>query len=75
MEDEVEDLASALFALLTARLEDTAALAAQGQGRAPQLVQHERAQELEAMIRDAHTLARALLRVTMPRQGPVGEVP
>ena len=69
MEEDVDELILRLFALLTAQLEDCATLALKGQDRAPLPVQHERAQEVEARVRDAHTIAQALVRVTM--QAPV----
>lgn len=66
MDDEHTDLISRLFALLTAQLEDGATLAMQGQGRQMPAAQHERAQALEAQVRDAYTLVQALVIVTHP---------
>lgn len=66
MDDEQTELVSRLFALLTAQLEDGAALALDGQGRQTLLDQHERAQALEAQVRDADTVAQALVMLTQP---------
>jgi hypothetical protein len=64
MDDNQAELISRLFALLTAQLEDGAALAMEGQGRQTLAAQHERAQALEAEVRDIHTIAQALVDIT-----------
>lgn len=67
MDDEdPAELVTRLFALLTAQLEDGVTLAVEGQGRHILIAQHERAQALEARVRDAHTIAEALILVTRP---------
>ena len=69
MDDDMEELVSRLFALLTGQLEDGAALAAEGQGREPFPACRQRALTLEARIRDAHTIAQALVTLTNPPEG------
>jgi hypothetical protein len=64
MDDDTEELISQLFALLTAQLEDGSALAIEGQGREPLPARRQRALSLEARIRDAHTIGRALVKLT-----------
>lgn len=65
MDDEDRaELVSRLFALLTAQLEDGAAVALQGQSRDLLPAQHERAQSLEILLRDGHSIAQALLLLT-----------
>lgn len=66
MDDEQAELISRLYALLTAQLEDGATLALQGQRRQMLADQHERAEALEAQVRDAYTMARALVILTRP---------
>lgn len=66
MDDDIEELVSRLFALLTAQMEDAAALAVEGQGREPLPARRQRALTLEARIRDAHTIAQALVTLTNP---------
>ena len=66
MDEEPTELVCQLFALLTAQLEDSAALAMEGQGKHLPSAQHERAQLLEEKIRDMHIIAQALVRVTPP---------
>lgn len=68
-EDEIErlELPRQLFALLTARLEDSVALALEGQGRQELARQAERAQRLEAELRDSHLIARALVALSADR--------
>jgi hypothetical protein len=63
-----------LFALLTAQLEDGAAMAAEGQGRQTLAAQHERAQALEAQVRDVHTVAQALVDITSRQVGADADV-
>lgn len=71
MDDEQAELISRLFALLTAQLEDGAALAMEGQARHARQDLHDQAQALEARVRDAHTLAEALAILTRPIPGGV----
>ena len=66
MDDEQAELISRLFALLTAQLEDGAGLALEGQARQTFADQHGRAQALEAQVRDARTVAQALVILTRP---------
>ena len=66
MNDDRSDLISRLFALLTAQLEDSVTLALDGQGRQALVAQHERAQSLEAQVRDVQTIARVLVILTQP---------
>nr|WP_087574660.1 hypothetical protein [Sphingomonas sp. CDS-1] len=66
MDEDPTELVCQLFALLTAQLEDSAALAMEGQGKHLPSAQHERAQLLEVKIRDMHIIARAMLRLTQP---------
>lgn len=66
MDDDQTDLVARLFALLTAQLEDGSAMALQGQRRQPPTAHHERAQALEAQVRDAHTITQALVILTRP---------
>lgn len=73
MDDDQADLISRLFALLTAQLEDGATLAMEGQGRQTLPDQHERAQALEAQVRDAHTLAQAVVMLTRPSRAGAEE--
>lgn len=64
MDDDLEELLSRLFALLTARLEDGATLAVEGQRRQPPSDQPERAQALATLVRDAGTIADAVVALT-----------
>jgi len=64
MDDDRMELVARLFALLTAQLEDGAGLALEGQGRQGSTAQHDRAQALEAQVRDAQTIAQALVVLT-----------
>lgn len=64
MGDEQAELISRLFALLTAQLEDAATLAMERQGRRMLADQQGRAEALEAQVRDAHTIAQALVILT-----------
>lgn len=66
MNDDQAELVSRLFALLTAQLEDGATLALEGQGRQMLSAQYERAQALEALVRDAHSITQALVILTRP---------
>ena len=59
--DERADLISRLFALLTARLEDAATIAAEGQGRGSREEQHQGAQQLASQIDEAATVNQAIL--------------
>ena len=76
MDDDPEELARRLFALLTGQLEDSVTLAVDGQGPGPIAAQHELARALEARVRDAHTIARAIVGLTQcrpeQRAGPSG---
>lgn len=74
-DDDRTDLISRLFALLTAQLEDSVTLALEGQGRDLLLTQHERAEELEIKVRDAHTIVEALVMLTQSGKSPAGEPP
>ena len=69
MDDDQAELISRLFALLTAQLEDGVAMAVEGQGRQTLATQHERAQTLEVQVRDAHTIAQALVAITSRQFG------
>jgi hypothetical protein len=69
MDDDIKELVSRLFALLTAQLEDGAALAAEGQGREPLPARRQRALTLEARIRDVHTIAQTLVTLAKPIEG------
>ena len=67
MDDEDRaELVYRLFALLTAELEDGAALAMEGQGKQQLAAQHGRAQLLEAKVRDAQTIAQSVVMLTQP---------
>ena len=66
MDDDQTDLVARLFALLTAQLEDSSAMALEGQGRQPPIAQHDRAQALEVQVRDTHTITQALVILTRP---------
>ncbi|MFC4594603.1 hypothetical protein [Sphingobium tyrosinilyticum] len=50
--------------MLTAAFEDSAAMAAEGQAGAPLPSQFERAQALEAAIRDAHTIVESIAHLS-----------
>lgn len=66
MDDEPAKFVSRLFALLTGQLEDCVTLALEGQSRQSLATQHERAHNLEAQVRDAQTIAQALVMLTSP---------
>lgn len=59
--DERADLISRLFALLTARLEDAAAIAAECQGRGSREDHGHRAHQLASLIDEAATVNQAIL--------------
>lgn len=59
MEEELQDLITAMFAVMTAQLEDAAALAVDGQRRRPAADVVERADLIIAAADDIATLARA----------------
>ena len=59
--DERADLISRLFALLTARLEDAAAMAAECQGRGSREEHPQRAQQLGSLIDEAATVNQAIV--------------
>lgn len=59
--EERADLISRLFALLTARLEDAAARAAESQGPGSREDHRHRAQQIASLLDDAATVNQAIL--------------